>query len=286
MSPDRGDGSGRDVRMRRLYRHERHRLLVTPLDHTLALGPVVPAGSTLDDLVADLTRGGSDAVVMHKGAVRHVHPQRRADVSLIVHLNGSTPMSPDPDEKVMLCSVAEAVRLGADAVSVHVNLGSDTEAQQLRDLAGTAEHCDRWGLPMLAMVYPRGRRVRDPYDPDLVLRAVTIGAELGADLVKTVQLPEVAAMRDIVAQCPVPVLAAGGEPAAGDAQLLAKVRDALAAGVGGMALGRALFGAADPARTTAKVAAMIHRRTELVSPGTYERKTDDVDRELDQALLA
>jgi 2-amino-4,5-dihydroxy-6-oxo-7-(phosphonooxy)heptanoate synthase len=115
---------------------------------------------------------GADAVVLHKGDTRQLRPHWLSTTSLIVHLSASTGLGPDPDAKVLVASVEEALRLGADAVSVHVNLGSDHEARQLRDLASVADDCDRWNLPLLAMVYPRGPRIDDPVDPDLVAHAV------------------------------------------------------------------------------------------------------------------
>lgn len=279
--------TARAKRLRRLYAHSQDGLLVTPLDHTLACGPVTPPGWSLDDLVGALVQGGSDAIVVHKGAARHIDPGLLASTSLIVHLNGSTAFAPDPDAKVLLTSVEEALRLGADAVSVHVNLGSDTETEQLTDLATVAAACERWSLPLLAMVYPRGPRVADPGDPELVLRAVTVAADLGADLVKTVQVADATAMREITRQCPIPVLVAGGAPRADDRLLLRDVRRALSAGVGGLAMGRCLFQAADPQRTTAKVAALVHQRPGLITPVTTHHHTEGENHvDIDQAVLA
>ncbi|GAA5152482.1 2-amino-3,7-dideoxy-D-threo-hept-6-ulosonate synthase [Nocardioides marinquilinus] len=270
--------SGRDLRLRRLHRHG-PRLLVAPLDHPMAMGPLLPRARDLDDLVAGLARGGADAVVLHKGAVGRVDPRHWGDLALVVHLNGSTPMAGEPDEKYLVCSVEEALRAGADMVSVHVNVGARTEARQLQDLADVAADCDRWGVPLMAMAYPRGPLVADPYDPTLVQHAVTVAAELGADVVKTVQVADPADLRAITASCPVPVIVAGGAPRERDADLVADVEAALAAGAGGVALGRCLFQSDDPARTTRAVARLVHRP----SPWAV---TQEVDHDRPQAVLA
>jgi 2-amino-4,5-dihydroxy-6-oxo-7-(phosphonooxy)heptanoate synthase len=172
----------RSLRLERLGRAGSG-LFVVPLDHAVADGPF--AGAGLDELVGEIAGNGADAIVLHKGAVRHVRPQWFVDVALIVHLNASTAFAADPDAKVLVARVEEAVRLGADAVSVHVNLGSDGEREQLADLATVADAADRWNVPLLAMMYPRGPRITNPPDPGLIAHAVSVAAELGADLVKT-----------------------------------------------------------------------------------------------------
>lgn len=271
--------TGRALRLERLHRHG-DRLLVAPLDHALAMGPLLSRAEDLDGLVGRLARGGADAVVLHKGAVRRVAARRWSDLSLIMHLNASTPVGDEPDEKYLVCSVEEALRSGADMVSVHVNLGARTEARQLQDLATVAAECDRWGVPLMAMAYPRGPGVADPYDPALVQHAVTAAAELGADVVKTVQVADPSDMQAITACCPVPVLVAGGPPRDRIEDLLRDVEAALEGGVGGLALGRTLFQASDPIRTTRAVARLVHR------PNPWVVTPQEVDHDRPQAVLA
>lgn len=248
----------RQVRLRRLYRHGGQRMLVVPLDHSITMGPITRRG-TLNRLVGQLASNGVDAVVLHKGSLRHVDPAWFVDTSLIVHLSASTVRAADPDAKYLVATVEESLRLGADAVSVHVNLGSLDEGRQIADLAEVSEACERWNVPLLAMVYPRGPQISDPGDPDLVAHAVTLAADLGADIVKTVSVGSVAAMADIVAACPVPVIVAGGPAVASAAELRSYVIDTLRGGAGGVAMGRNIFQAADPGATARMVADLVHR---------------------------
>jgi 2-amino-4,5-dihydroxy-6-oxo-7-(phosphonooxy)heptanoate synthase len=248
------DSFARLVRLRRLFTRDDGRLLVVPLDHSVTDGPVV-SGGHLDDLIGQVAMNGADAVVLHKGSLRHLDPSWFQRLSLIVHLSVSTARAPEPDAKYLVASVDEALRLGADGVSVHVNVGSRHEREQIADLAAVAGACDRWQLPLLAMMYPRGPGIADPYDPELVAHAVTVAVELGADIVKTVFPRSVAALADITRACPVPVLIAGGSPT-GDP--FARVLDALAGGAAGVAMGRHIFRASDPAGLTSKIADLVH----------------------------
>ncbi|MQA79847.1 MAG: 2-amino-4,5-dihydroxy-6-one-heptanoic acid-7-phosphate synthase [Streptosporangiales bacterium] len=247
----------RRIRLRRLYRHAPTRMFVVPLDHSISDGPIT-GGAGLDRLVGQLAGNGVDAVVLHKGSLRHVDPAWFARTSLIVHLSASTARATDPNAKYLVANVAESLRLGADAVSVHVNLGSLDEGRQVADLAAVSEACEQWNVPLLAMVYPRGPEVRNPRDPELVAHAVTLAVDLGADIVKTVAVDSVSTMADITRACPIPVILAGGPPVTSIGELRRYVGDAMRGGVAGLAMGRNIFQATDPGATARMVADLVH----------------------------
>lgn len=258
------DAFARRLRQRRLHRHHHDRLFIVPLDHSITNGPIA-AGGRLDHLVGQLA-GNVDAVVLHKGCIRHISDQRFAETSLIVHLSASTSHAPDPDAKYLVGNVEECLRLGADAVSVHVNLGAHDERRQIADLAGVAEACDRWNLPLLAMVYPRGPQIEDPRNPELAAHAVTIAADLGADLIKTVYPGTPEEMADVTRCCPVPIVVAGGEPMQTIGEVTSYVTDALRGGAHGVAMGRNIFAANDPGEMARTVSRALHRRDPARKP--------------------
>lgn len=251
----------RSLRLKRLNRNGSG-LFIVPLDHSLTDGPI--AAGDLDALVGEIAGNGADGIVLHKGAVRQVRPQWFVDVALIVQLSASTVLAPDPDAKCLVAGVEEAMRLGADAVSVHVNLGSAGEAGQLADLGAVADACDRWHVPLLAMMYVRGPRVTNPRDPALIAHAVCVAAELGADLVKIPDPNSAAALADIVRGATVPVLTAGGAPRDAAGAVLAQVRDVMRAGAAGVAMGRNIFRSAQPGAMTRKVADLVHAPADVV----------------------
>lgn len=248
----------REVRFRRLYRNSDDGLFIVPLDHSVTTGPLEGVDS-LNRLVGQLASNGVDGVVLHKGSLRHVDAGWFSKTSLIVHLSASTSLAPDPDSKYLVASVEESLRLGADAVSVHVNMGSDDEAQQISDLAAVAEECDRWNMPLLAMMYARGPNIDNPRDPGLVAHAVTLAADLGADIVKTVYVGSVTEMAQITSASPIPVIVAGGPPVSDADQVLGYVDEAVRGGAAGVAMGRNVFQAPDPGAMTRELSAVIHR---------------------------
>lgn len=248
--------TGKTLRLERLSRAGDGRYLFIPLDHSVSDGPIVRAAG-FPDLVGDIAEGGADAVVVHKGRARLIPPALLTRTGLVVHLSASTNAGPDVDAKVLVGDVEECVRLGADAVSVHVNIGSDTEPAQLSDLGAVAAACERWGMPLIAMVYPRGPRVEDPTRPDLVAHAVNVAADLGVDVVKTVLAAPAERMAEVVESSPLPIIVAGGSGSDG---IEAFAASALEAGCAGLAVGRRVFTSPSPRQAVERLAAIVHPR--------------------------
>ena len=138
-------------------------------------------------------------------------------------------------------SVEEAIRLGADAVSVHINVGAKEEPEMLHKLGTISDKCDEWSMPLVAMMYARGENVKDPNDPDVVAHAARIGAEAGADLIKVVYTGDISSFKKVVRGCPVPLVIAGGPKADSDREILDMCHDAMQAGAKGVTFGRNIF---------------------------------------------
>ena len=250
--------SGRQLRLGRLTRHRSDSVFLVPLDHSVATGPI----ATVDDMeaiVRAVADNGGDGVVLHKGRVRWLPADLFRDLALVVHLSASTVHAEDADEKVLVTGIEEALRLGADAVSLHINLGSRTEARQLGDLGAVADVCHRWGMPLIAMIYPRGPRIADPSAPNLVGHAANLAADLGADLVKTPFTGSAASMAEVIRTCPIPVVVAGGATLESEEELISQVEEIMRSGARGVAIGRNVFTSADVARTVRRIADVVHR---------------------------
>ena len=174
----------------------------------------------LQEAVNRVAEGGANAVLGHMGLSKHGHRGYGHDVGLIIHLSASTSLALDPNHKVLVTTVEEAIKVGADAVSVHINIGAEDEYEMLQGLGYVAGKCDEWGIPLLAMMYPRGKKVRSEYDVDVVKHAARIGAELGADIIKTNYTGSPETFKEVVDGCPVPVIIAGGPKVESEQELL------------------------------------------------------------------
>jgi len=259
----RGD-TGKRIRLCRIFNATSGRALVVPMDHSVTIGPLGRADHAART-TAMLAEAGADAIVVHKGRARSIDPMVFAAMGLIVHLSAGTDLSLDRTNKVLVGGVEESLGLGADAVSVHVNIGSPTEAAQLADLGAVAGECDRLGVPLLAMMYARGPETAARTDRvETLAHLAAIATDLGADIVKLDYAGSLHAMNEVAGSCPIPVLVAGG-PAADDDTAITFGAEVARSSVAGLSFGRLIFDADDPRRVAAQLANELHTTSLSVS---------------------
>jgi predicted phospho-2-dehydro-3-deoxyheptonate aldolase len=249
-------GPGKTLRLRRILDPATRRAVIIPMDHGVSSGPIAGIGN-IHDTMKKVAEGGATAVVVHKGVLQSLPDGSDLKTGVIVHLSASTGLGPAPDSKTLVCGVEEALRLGADAVSVHVNIGAESEREMLRDLGSVSETCLMWGVPLLAMAYPRGPNIKNQFDVEVVKHAARVAAELGADIVKTNYTGTPESFREVVQGCPVPVVIAGGPRMKSDLEVLKMVRESVDAGGAGVSIGRNVFQHASVAGMTRAIARIV-----------------------------
>jgi len=243
---------GKKIRMERILNRKTGRTVIVPLDHGVSVGPIFGLVD-MKDTVNSIAEGGADSVLMHKGLVRCGHRESGRDVGLIVHLSSSTDLAPQPNAKTLTSTVEDAIKHGADGVSVHVNLGDETEREMLSDLGRVAATAAEWGMPLLAMMYGRGPKIADPFDPNVVAHCARVAVELGADIVKVPYTGDMDSFSHVVDACCVPVVIAGGPKVDSSREFIQMVHDSVRAGGAGLSVGRNIF---QHVRTTQMVKAL------------------------------
>jgi predicted phospho-2-dehydro-3-deoxyheptonate aldolase len=248
---------GKKIRLERILDRNTRRTVIVPLDHGVTVGPIpgliqIPPAANL------IAEGGANAAVVHRGAAMFGHRGYGKDLGLILHLSASTTLSPDSNRKVLVATVEDALQMGADAVSIHVNLGAEDEAQMLRDFGSISSACQRWGMPLRAMIYTRGPKVRNEYDVKYIRHAARVGAEMGADIVKVPYTGSPETFLEVTEGCASPVVIAGGEKMESDEDVLRMVHGAVAAGGAGASIGRNVFQHRSPASMVKAIAAVVH----------------------------
>lgn len=247
---------------RRLHRILKNgRTLILPMDHGAT--KIEKGLENIDEILRTVS-DYIDAVVLHKGIVKQSKIIADLDIGLIVHLSASTHLSKDPNDKRIVSTVENALKIGADAVSAHVNVGSETEARQIEDLGRICDVADEYGVPVLAMIYPRGKV---EVNTETVTQVARLGYELGADIVK---VPFVENFNQVVKFCKIPVVIAGGSKES-EFELFKKVEIAMESGAAGVAVGRNIFSSASPRDIAKALHHIIHDRMSAEEVVEYER---------------
>jgi len=248
---------GKKVRLERIVDRHTRKTVIVPFDHGMTVGPIpgliqIPPAANL------IAEGGANAAVVHRGAAMFGHRGYGKDLGMILHLSASTALSPDSNRKVLVATVEDALQMGADAVSIHVNLGAEDEAQMLRDFGTVSTACQRWGMPLLAMIYTRGPKIRNEFDVRYIRHAARVGAEMGADIVKVPYTGSPETFREVVEGCASLVVIAGGEKMGSDREVFEMVEGAMEAGGAGASIGRNVFQHKFPASMVRAIASIIH----------------------------
>jgi class I fructose-bisphosphate aldolase len=249
---------GKQVRLNRIFSHSSKRLCSAAIDHFMIYGEGLPDGlrhieKTLEAIMA----ARPDAVTMHKGLALALWEKYAGSVPLILQ---SSAVRPDDSASEQLATPEEVIRLGADAMAIVAYVRGKTEAGYLRAVADCVREASRLELPVMCHVYPRDLKdlSRISYTPDDIAWAVRCMVEVGADVVKAPFCGDVKAHAQIVADCPVPLVVAGGPKSATLADGLQMAAQAVSSGVRGMIIGRNVWGGEDARGAMIAFKAVVH----------------------------
>lgn len=224
------------------------KFLLLAYDQGLEIGPAEFNADNVDpQYIFNIAGSGYfTGVIVQKGLAEKYYSGQNKKTPLIVKLNGKDKIYQGEPISYQLCSVKEAVELGASAVGYTIYLGSEHEPEMLQEFGRIEEEAHDAGLPLIGWMYPRGRAVADPLDNDVTAYAARVGLELGADLVKVHYTGSPAKFRWVVQSAgKTGVLASGGE-FQGDAHTLRLAREVMSAGAAGLAVGRSVWEAKNP----------------------------------------
>lgn len=226
------------------------------LDHPITRG-VLPGIIDIRKTMELVIAGKPDAITLHKGIAQKIFPPYAGKTALIMK---STAYSTDyhPHYDAPVADVEEAIRLGADAISVGMIVGGPEQASQLTHLGSISKEAEKMGMPLVAHIYPKGSMVKNSNDANALAYAVRAGAELGVDVIKTLWSGSAETFQKVIEACPARVCLAGGAGGNSLAEYLTVTRDALDIGLAGVTYGRFVWQDKNPAAVIRALAALIH----------------------------
>lgn len=248
---------GKQLRLRRLIDQESGAIIAVPMDHGFTLGPIKGV-DRISTTAEKVYQGGASAVIIHKGNVpRLVNiPNLKG---IMIHISASVSLSPHSAQKVLTASVDEVARLGADGVSVHVNIGATGDKEMISDLGMVADDANALGLPLLAMMYARDDEGNDNTSAEALAHIARIAQEAGADIVKINATEGGKGFDEVTQGIDIPIVIAGGAKSDDFQGFLKTVESCILQGASGISIGRNIFQADDPTKATSKVVEVVRK---------------------------
>jgi len=241
---------------------QKGRGILLAYDHGFEHGPVDFDEETIDPnfIMEIATSGYFTGVVFQKGIAEKYYQPHLNKIPLVVKLNGKTSFHQDEEPySPQICSVDEALALGAKAVGYTIYVGSEKEALMMKEFSQIEEEAHNKQLAVIGWMYPRGAHVKDDTDRDILAYAARLGLELGADAIKIKYSGDIDSFSWVVkAAGRAKVFVVGGNMTS-EAKLLNLTHDILAAGACGWAIGRNVWQAKNPFSIAKQLADIIYQ---------------------------
>lgn len=252
---------GKKVRMSRLVNAKSNKMMAITVDHAISRGIAPMTGlHQIQNTIDKIILGRPDAMTMTKGIAEHCMWDHAGQVAMLLKVSNYSPVAPTKD--TVFGSVDEAIRMGADAVSMGAMTLGDFQGEQFEIIGKYSEECMAKGMPLIGHVYPKGESV--PADKrtawENIAYCVRSACELGMDIVKTTYTGDPDSMAKVVSCVPSSfrVVIQGGDACKTLDDYLQMTRDAMDCGVGGVTMGRFVWDYKDVTALVIALRYLIH----------------------------
>lgn len=229
-------------------------------DQGIEHGPVDFNDKNVDPeyIIKIAKQGKFTAVIFQKGIAEKYNKEiRETKIPLIIKLNGKTSLvKGDPISK-QLCTVKEAIKLGASAVGYTIYIGSKHESKMLQEFEDIQREAHKNNLPIICWIYPRGEGVKGKSEAELMAYSTRVGLEIGADIIKIHPTGKKKDLKWAIQSAGKAKVVIAGGSKKGEQALLKEVREAMTVGCTGLAIGRNIWQSEDPIKLTNKIKKII-----------------------------
>lgn len=202
--------------------------------------------------------GKFNALIFQKGiAEKYEDEIKKSKIPLILKLNGKTNLFKGEPISAQLATVEEAVNLGAVAVGCTIYIGSEHETKMIEQFEKIERDAHSRGIPVIAWVYPRGKSIEGKKDGELLAYACRVGLEIGADIVKIHWNGNAEELKWAIKSAGKTKVVIAGGLKTDEKQFLENVKEAMKAGVIGLAVGRNLWQSDSPLALTRKIKRIV-----------------------------
>lgn len=250
---------GKEVRMNRLVNPKSDKMMAITVDHAISRGIAPMTGlHSIQDTIDKIIAGRPNAMTMTKGIAEHCMWEHAGKTSILLKCSSYAPVHPTYD--ISFGSVDEAIRMGADAVSIGAMTLGDFQDKQFAEIGKFSEECMAKGMPLIGHVYPKGESVAKDKQTawENIAYCCRSAAELGIDIIKTTYTGDPDTMAKVVACCPSRVVIQGGDSCKTLDDYLNMTKEAMDCGVGGVTMGRFVWDYSDITALVVALRYIIH----------------------------
>lgn len=239
--------------------------LILAYDHGLEHGPTDFTDKNIDpSYILEIARKAKlNAVVLHKGLAEEYYDLKK-DVPLVLKLNGKTRLEQGEPISNTICTVKEAIEIGAKAVGYTLYIGSKHEQKMFKQFSKIEEDALDKKIPVITWMYPRGKAVKDPKSKEIMSYVARIGLELGSDILKIQHVSDKNKLKWIIKSAgKSKVMVAGGSREDTDV-FLKKSKDIIDAGASGLICGRNIWQHDQPVKLAKALKKIIFENASVI----------------------
>jgi len=240
---------GMKNRLARIFNPEDGRTIMLAIDHGYFQGPTTGL-ERIDVNILPLVPH-ADVLMLTRGILRSIVPPSVTKPIVIRASGGPSILKELSDEQIAM-DIEDAIRLGVCATAIQVFIGGEFESRSVVNMTKLVDMGLRYGIPTMAVTAVGRDMERNARYFRLATR---ICAELGAHYVKTYYIDE--GFETVTAQCPVPIVIAGGKKRP-ERDALNMAYRAIDEGASGVDMGRNIFQSDAPIAMMEAIKAIVH----------------------------
>jgi class I fructose-bisphosphate aldolase len=229
-------------------------------DQGLEHGPTDFNDKNVDpNYIIEIARKGKyTGIVFQKGIAEKYNKEiKKSKIPLIVKLNGKTNLFKGEPISRQLCTVDEALKLGAKAVGYTIYIGSDYEDEMMSEFENIQRQAHAKRLPVITWIYPRGKSIKGKSEKELMAYAARTGLEIGADIIKLQYNGNFNDLKWAVKSAGKTKIVIAGGAKAEEGAFLKQVKEIMNSGAIGLDVGRNVWQSENPLEITKKIKKVI-----------------------------
>ncbi|MGK0209022.1 MAG: class I fructose-bisphosphate aldolase [Patescibacteria group bacterium] len=225
-------------------------------DQGLEHGPTDFTDKNVDpNYIIQIAKDGKyNGIVFHKGIAEAYQSEiRKSKVPLILKLNGKTNITDGEPLSEQICTVKQAIKLGAKAIGYTIYIGSEHEAKMIKQFSKIQTKAHEAKLPTILWIYPRGKAIKGKKKKELMAYATRVGFELGSDIVKIKYEGEPKDLEWATKSAQKTKVVVAGGTKKNEKEFLKQLQNIKDTGIIGLAIGRNIWQHKNPLSITTKI---------------------------------